>query len=84
MLVHDAMYTPEQAEQFRGWGHSSYTEAVELAAEAGVKQLVLFHYRPEHDDSMVDAIVGKAQEHAARLDHKVQVTAAVEGLQLTL
>ncbi len=84
MLVHDAMYTPEQAEQFRGWGHSSYAEAVELAAEAGVKQLVLFHYRPENDDSMVDAIVSRAREQAEKLDHKVQVTAAVEGLQLTL
>ncbi len=84
VLVHDAMYTPEQAEQFRGWGHSSYREGVELAAEAGVKQLVLFHHRPEHDDSTIDAIVGRAQADAAKLDHKVHVTAAAEGLQLTL
>jgi phosphoribosyl 1,2-cyclic phosphodiesterase len=84
VLVHDAMYTPEQAEQFRGWGHSSYREGVELAAEAGVKQLVLFHHRPEHDDSTIDAIVGRAQADTAKLDHKVHVTAAAEGLQLTL
>jgi ribonuclease BN (tRNA processing enzyme) len=84
MLVHDAMYTPEQVEQFRGWGHSSYAEAVELASEAGVKQLVLFHYRPENDDGTVDAIVGRAQDLAAELGNEVQVTAAVEGLQLTL
>lgn len=84
VLVHDAMYTPEQAERFSGWGHSSYAEAVELAAEAGVKQLVLFHHRPEHDDSTIDAIVGSAQANAAKLDHKVQVIAAAEGLQLTL
>jgi len=83
-LVHDAMYTPEQVEQFRGWGHSSYAEAVELAAEAGVKQLVLFHHRPEHDDSTVDAIVAGAQADAAKFDHKVEIIAAVEGLQLTL
>jgi ribonuclease BN (tRNA processing enzyme) len=57
---------------------------VELAAEAGVKQLVLFHHRPEHDDSTIDAIVGSAQEDAAKMDHKVQVIAASEGLQLTL
>ena len=83
-LVHDAMYTPEQVEQFRGWGHSSYAEAVELASEAGVKQLVLFHYRPENDDGTVDAIVARAQDLAAKLGNEVQVTAAVEGLQLTL
>jgi phosphoribosyl 1,2-cyclic phosphodiesterase len=84
ILVHDAMYTPEQVNQFRGWGHSSYAEAVELAAEAGVKQLVLFHHRPEHDDSTVDAIVESAQADAAQFDHKVEIIAAVEGLQLTL
>jgi ribonuclease BN (tRNA processing enzyme) len=84
MLVHDAMYTPEQVEQFRGWGHSSYAEAVELAAEAGVKQLVLFHHRPEHDDSTIDAIVGRAQAHAKLQYNRVEVFAAVEGLQLTL
>jgi ribonuclease BN (tRNA processing enzyme) len=84
VLVHDAMYTPEQLDRFRGWGHSSYSEAVELASEAGVKQLVLFHHRPEHDDSTIDAIVDKARAAAAVLDNRLEVTAAVEGLQLTL
>lgn len=84
VLVHDSMYTPEQVEHFRGWGHSSYAEAVELAAEAGVKQLVLFHHRPEHDDGTVDEIVGRAQALAETLDHKVEVSAAFEGLQMTL
>ena len=84
LLIHDAMFTPEQMDRFRGWGHSSYAEAVELAAEAGVKQLVLFHHRPEHDDSTVDAIVDKARAAAAKLDHSLEVTAAAEGLQLTL
>ena len=84
ILVHDAMYTPEQLERFRGWGHSSYDEAVALAAEAGVKQLLLFHHRPEHDDGTIDAVVEKAQAAATKLDSRLDVTAAAEGLQLTL
>jgi len=84
MLVHDAMYTPEQLERFQGWGHSSYDEAVALAAEAGVKQLVLFHHRPEHDDGFIDAVVEKAQAAAAKLDKQLEVIAAAEGQQLTL
>ncbi len=35
VLIHDAMYTPDDLDQHRGWGHSSYAEAVALAAEAG-------------------------------------------------
>ena len=26
VLVHDAMYTPAELEDHRGWGHSSYME----------------------------------------------------------
>lgn len=84
VLVHDAMYTPEELERFRGWGHSSYGEAVALAAESGVKQLVLFHHRPEHDDGTIDVVLEKAQEAAAKLDGGLKVIAAAEGQQLTL
>jgi ribonuclease BN (tRNA processing enzyme) len=84
MLVHDSMYTPEQLERFRGWGHSSYEEAVALAAEAGVRQLVLFHHRPDHDDGSIDIIVEEAQTAAAKLDNRLEVIAAAEGQQLTL
>jgi phosphoribosyl 1,2-cyclic phosphodiesterase len=83
-LVHDSMYTPEQLERFRGWGHSSYQEAVALAAEAGVKQLVLFHHRPDHDDGSIDVIIDKAKTAAAKLDNRLDVIAAAEGQQLTL
>src|SRR5206468_3219304 len=31
LLIHDAMYTPKELEQHRGWGHSTYEEAVTLA-----------------------------------------------------
>ena len=84
ILVHDAMYAPEQLERFRGWGHSSYDEAVALAAKDGVKQLVLFHHRPEHDDGTIDAVVEKAQAAAAKLDDRLEVSAAAEGQQLKL
>src|SRR5437870_12795942 len=41
LLIHDAMYTPQELEEHRGWGHSTFEEAVTLAADAGVKRLVL-------------------------------------------
>src|SRR5438034_7095049 len=38
LLIHDAMYTPEELEEHRGWGHSTFEEAVALAGDAGVKR----------------------------------------------
>ena len=52
--------------------------------EAGVKRLVLFHHRPEHDDDDVDAMLEKAQATADHLGSTLEVVAAHEGLELTL
>jgi len=82
LLIHDGMYTPEELGRHRGWGHSSNVEAVELAVEAQVKRLVLFHHRPEHDDTAVDGLLRVARETAASTG--LEVTAATEGMELTL
>ena len=84
LLIHDAMYTPAELDSHRGWGHSSYEEAVELAADAGAKRLVLFHHEPEHDDGALDALQAAAQRSAKRRGAPVEVIAAQEGMQLSL
>jgi phosphoribosyl 1,2-cyclic phosphodiesterase len=57
LLFHDAEYTPEEYESKVLWGHSSYTEALDLALQAGVKTLGLFHHSQERDDEEIDKIV---------------------------
>ncbi len=84
VLVHDAMFQPEEALRFAGWGHSSNIEAVQLAADAGVRQLVLFHHSPEHADQTVDAMLEQARGAAHDLGCGIEVTAAHEGMELTL
>ena len=83
-LIHDAMFTPEELDRHRGWGHSSYLEAVTLAVEAGVKHLVLFHHRPERDDAGMDVLLARARDAAARQRGTLEVSAAQEGNVLTL
>ena len=39
LLVHDAEFTGEEYARHRSWGHSSYLDALNLAVEAGVRQL---------------------------------------------
>ncbi len=53
LLIHDAQYTPEELKDKRGWGHSSWEQAVEVAERAGAKSLALFHHDPEHTDSFL-------------------------------
>jgi len=35
LLVHDAQYTAEELETHRGWGHSSFDQAMPVAETAG-------------------------------------------------
>ena len=57
ILIHDSQYTEEQylgtAPVVQGFGHSDFKSAVEVAAAAGVKRLVLTHFDPRNDDAVV-------------------------------
>src|SRR5256714_13534119 len=77
------MYTPEELEEHRGWGHSTFEEAVALAGEAGVKRLVLFHHEPEHGDEAIDALVAAARRQARAKGLPAEVVAAQGGVTLT-
>jgi phosphoribosyl 1,2-cyclic phosphodiesterase len=84
LLIHDAMYTPEELETHRGWGHSTFDEAVAVAGDAGVQRLVLFHHEPEHGDSVMDKLLAAARRAARAQGTGVEVLAAQEGMELTL
>ncbi|MBT7950786.1 MAG: MBL fold metallo-hydrolase [Gammaproteobacteria bacterium] len=56
ILIHDAQYTPEDYEKKRGWGHSCYIDTVNIAIEAGVKELYLYHHDPNYDDDAMEKI----------------------------
>lgn len=62
LLFYDAQYTPEEYSNRRGWGHGTWLEATRVGAAANVKQLVLFHHDPSHEDSSMDAILELARE----------------------
>jgi phosphoribosyl 1,2-cyclic phosphodiesterase len=84
LLIHDAMYTPQELEQHRGWGHSTYEEAVSLAQDAGATKLVLFHHEPEHGDEAMDGLVAAARKFAQTRAGSLEVVAAQEGMKVTL
>ena len=53
MLIHDAQFTTEELEAKRGWGHSSYDQAIQVAEMTGAKQLIMTHHDPDHDDEFL-------------------------------
>lgn len=62
LLVHDGQYTSEELQGHRGWGHSSYDQAIEVAERAGVKKLVITHHDPEHNDALLRQIEEECQK----------------------
>lgn len=78
LLFYDSQYTPEEYPNRRGWGHGTWLEATKVGEAAGVKQLVLFHHDPGHDDLEMERIVGLARERFAC------TTAATEGKTITI
>jgi phosphoribosyl 1,2-cyclic phosphodiesterase len=83
-LIHDAMYADQIIDARGGWGHSTPKQAVDLAAEAGVKKLVLFHHEPEHGDDALDALLADTRRYAGAVAPRLAVEAAVEGATFSL
>jgi phosphoribosyl 1,2-cyclic phosphodiesterase len=83
-LIHDAMYPETIIQARRGWGHSSPRQAVDLAAEAGCRRLVLFHHEPEHNDDALDRLLDDTRAYARRVAGALEVDAAAEGMELSL
>jgi len=80
VLIHDAQYTPTEFRDKSTWGHCTIEYAVWLAAETGVKQLVLFHHDPAHTDEVLDVLAAAATDCGTKMG--VDVIPAREGLVL--
>lgn len=66
VMIYDATYTDAEYHSEKsskvGWGHSTWQEAVKVAKKANVKQLVIFHHDPLHNDEFMDKIAKETAE----------------------
>jgi phosphoribosyl 1,2-cyclic phosphodiesterase len=60
LLICDAQYTTEEMASYRGWGHSSWQDATQLAHAADVSRLLLFHHAPSRTDDALEGIGSEA------------------------
>ena len=83
-MIHDAQYDPRSYRHHRGWGHSPFTFPIDLAAEAGIGRLYLFHFDPQDDDAHLKRVLLKARRYARERSLSVEVDMAREGLSFSL
>jgi phosphoribosyl 1,2-cyclic phosphodiesterase len=76
-IAYDSFFTPEEYETKKGWGHSTWLEAVKVAKAAKVKRLLLWHHDPGHSDRDMTKIL-----ELARKEFKSTLL-AYEGLELS-
>jgi phosphoribosyl 1,2-cyclic phosphodiesterase len=79
-LIMDSQYTSEEYATHRGWGHGCVDDVVDIALEAEVRRLFLFHHDPDHDDAQIAAMEARAQARVAERGGRTIVAAAQEGL----
>jgi ribonuclease BN (tRNA processing enzyme) len=82
LLVHDAQYFEYQMVGRYHWGHSTVEDALQMARMAGVKKLALFHFDPNHSDTVVDEQLALARDLSA--GDSFEIVAAVEGWQIQI
>ncbi|MEM6436029.1 MAG: MBL fold metallo-hydrolase [Cyanobacteria bacterium P01_A01_bin.70] len=82
VMIYDSTYTDNEYHNEKsskvGWGHSTWQEAVKIAKAANVKQLVIFHHDPLHNDDFMDEV---AQDTAEQFPNSV---VAKEGMVIDL
>lgn len=49
-LIHEAQYTPNEYQKKVGWGHSSVTNATALILLTEMREWIITHHDPRHDD----------------------------------
>ena len=84
VLILDAQYTDQEYKHHVGWGHGSLSMCVSLALDANVRKLALFHHDPDHDDTMIDKMVGRARALVAKSDKMLEIVGAREGEEYLL
>lgn len=82
LLFHDAMLSDLEYVRREGWGHSSYTQAIQLAQDAGIRRLQLFHHAPERTDEQLSRILEELGDDLARRGANLELGVAIEGEEL--
>jgi len=87
LVIFDAQYSLADAVSVKeDWGHSSNVVGVEMCQLARARRLCLYHHEPIFDDERIARLLAETRrlEEITRTDHRVEVLAAHDGLEIAL
>lgn len=85
LLLHDAQYGEKEYEsRTRGWGHTTYLQATQLAIDSGVKSFGLFHHDPSRSDDMIDGLVEECSGLIRKSGLAIECFGARDGMKLVV
>jgi len=84
LLIHDAQYIGDDMPGKHGWGHSLISQVRDLAVDAQVKNLVMYHHDPERSDSELDEIAIESAKYFKSKNSQIGSYIAAEGLTFEL
>ena len=84
VLIHDAQYTEDDMPHKHGWGHSLISQVRQLATDAEVGALVMFHHDPDRSDSELDEIQIENEIYLKSHRAPTKSVCAAEGMRITL
>ncbi len=84
VLIHDAQYTEDDMPHKHGWGHSLISQVRQLAIDAKVGTLILFHHDPDRTDAELDEIQIENERFFKQHYDNNKSYCAAEGMKITL
>jgi phosphoribosyl 1,2-cyclic phosphodiesterase len=87
LVIFDAQYSLAEATSVKeDWGHSSNIVGVELCQMARARHLCMYHHEPVLDDEQIATVLRETRrlEEITRGEHRLHVSAAYDGMELTL
>ncbi len=84
LFLHDAEYTADEYKKTKKFGHSLYTDALELAIKAKVKRFGLFHINQRRTDAAMDEIVTLCRQEIAQKKIQMDCFAAARDMTFNL
>ena len=84
VLIHDAQYTEDDMPHKHGWGHSLISQVRQLATDAEVGTLVMFHHDPDRSDSELDEIQIENEIYLRSHRAPTHSVCAAEGMTISL
>lgn len=84
LLIHDAQYEERDMPSKHGWGHSLISQVRQLALDARVKNVVMYHHDPERTDGQLDEIALESERFFRTRGARIGSWAAAEGLVFDL